>query len=79
MAPSLTSSSARLTALLVLGAGLLLAAVLTRLLAASQSCGCEQSYMYSSYSPVPLLDPGWAGHRYRLVLYREMANPRQGE
>lgn len=82
MGPSHSSSrmgsNARLTGLLVLGAALLLGAVLTRLLRASQSCGCEQSYMYSSYSHVPLLDPAWAGHRYRLVLYREVASPRQG-
>jgi hypothetical protein len=71
-------SSTRVYALVV-AAALLLFAALTSLLDKAQSCGCEQTYMYTSYTEVPVLDPIWSNHRYRLMLYREMANPRQGE
>ena len=64
--------------LLVLASGLLLAGALTSLLRKAQSCGCEQTYMYTSYVQVPVLDPRWSQHRYKLRLYRETANPRQG-
>jgi hypothetical protein len=57
-------SSARVYAL-VLCAAVLLLAVLTSLLHRAQSCGCEQTYMYSSYTDVPVLDPKWSHHRYR--------------
>lgn len=74
----MVQSSTRVYAL-VLAAALLLFGALTSLLDKAQSCGCEQTYMYTSYTEVPVLDPYWSKHRYRLMLYREMANPRQGE
>jgi hypothetical protein len=61
---------------------LLVAAVLflalSRLLRNAQTCACEQTYMYSSYTEVPVLDPRWAMHRYKLRLYRETAFSKQG-
>jgi hypothetical protein len=71
-------SSTRVYAL-VLAAAVLLFAALTSLLDKAHSCGCEQTYMFTSYTEVPVLDPVWCSHRYRLMLYREMAHPRQGE
>jgi len=70
--------SSRAIALLVLASAALLVAVLTSLLHKAQSCGCEQTYMYSSYTEVPVLDPAWSQHRYKLRLYRETAHPQQG-
>lgn len=63
----------------MLASALLLCGALTRLLSRAQSCGCEQTYMYTSYTEVPVLDPAWSRHRYRLRLYRELAHPKQGE
>ncbi|KAF8059109.1 BST1 [Scenedesmus sp. PABB004] len=58
-------------------AGVVLLGALGGLLQRAQRCACEQTYMYSSYTPVPLADPAWAGHRYRLLLYRETSFARQ--
>lgn len=74
---ALHSSSTRVY-VLVLCVAVLLAGALTSLLRHAQSCGCEQTYMYTSYTEVPVLDPAWSGHRYKLRLYRESYNPRQG-
>jgi len=64
------------------GTVLLVAAVLflalSRLLRNAQTCACEQTYMYSSYTEVPSFDPRWARHRYKLKLYRETAFSKQG-
>jgi hypothetical protein len=64
------------------GTVLLVAAVLflavSRLLRNAQTCACEQTYMYSSYTEVPVYDPRWGRHRYKLRLYRETAFSKQG-
>eukprot|EP00879_Flechtneria_rotunda_P005600 GHRR01005895.1.p1 GENE.GHRR01005895.1~~GHRR01005895.1.p1 ORF type:complete len:2085 (+),score=824.97 GHRR01005895.1:229-6483(+) len=57
---------------------LLLLASLSSLLRNAQSCACEQTYMYTSYIEVPVLDPRWANHRYKLRLYREAGFVKQG-
>ncbi|KAF6253670.1 PGAP1-like protein-domain-containing protein [Scenedesmus sp. NREL 46B-D3] len=63
------------------GTVLLVAAVLflavSRLLRNAQTCACEQTYMYSSYTEVPVLHPRWAKHRYKLRLYRETSFSKQ--
>lgn len=56
-----------------------LLASLTSLLRDAQSCACEQTYMYTSYTEIPVLDPRWSKHRYKLRLYRETAFAQQGE
>lgn len=77
--PPTHGKAARLVYAAALACALLLAAVLSQLLRAAQSCGCEQTFMYTSYTDVPLQDRRWAQHRYKLKLYREMAMPQQGE
>lgn len=63
----------------VLLTAIVLLASLTTLLRNAQSCACEQTYMYTSYTEVPVLDSRWSKHRYKLRLYRETAYAKQGE
>lgn len=67
----------RLVVVAALAGAVVLAAV-GSLLRNAQACGCEQSYMYTSYTEIPMLDAAWARHRYKLRLYRETGYAPQG-
>ena len=43
--------------------------------ASACSAGCEMTYMYASYTPVPVAGDTPSDARYRLVLYREDNGP----